>query len=160
MIRHPSHRLSSNSIPFGEGISAAIAVAATSMATRWFRWWLFIYWIADEILSGGMACDAPFCRSNAVGTDIAIWLDMKSNTNKQMNQCFLPRRSIVMIFSFLLVGNLSPYGMRVLDCLNVESPLSDIVLLTVLFAGTGMVYCILRHMCPTNGRRSDEKTTT
>ena len=49
------------------------------------------------------------------------------------------------LVTFLLAGNLSPLGMRLLDYLNVEPPLSDITLAIVLFAISGIIYCLI---CP------------
>ncbi len=55
-----SNRLSSSSILFGEGISAATAAAATSAAILWFRQRLFSFWADGEMLSGGRTREAPF----------------------------------------------------------------------------------------------------
>ena len=70
---------------------------------------------------------------------------MKTNTNNIMKPRFCPQRWRVAVVAFLLVGNLSPFGMRALDFLNVEPPLSDIVLTIVLFTIAGMIY---RMICP------------
>ena len=59
--------------------------------------------------------------------------------------CFLSRRWMVAVVAFLLAGNLSPFGMRLLDYLNVELPWSDITLTIVLFAISGIIYCLI---CP------------
>ena len=68
---------------------------------------------------------------------------MKTNTNNMMKPCFGPQRWMVVVVSFLLAGNLSPLGMRFLDYLNVEPPLSDITLAIVLFAISGIIYCLI-----------------
>ena len=72
-------------------------------------------------------------------------LGMRTNTNNMTKPCFEPQRWMVVVVSFLLAGNLSPFGMRVLDYLNVEPPWSDITLTMVLFAITGMIYSLI---CP------------
>ena len=59
--------------------------------------------------------------------------------------CFLPQHWMVAVVAFLLAGNLSPFGMRALDFLNVEPPWSDIVLSIALFAITVTTYC---KICP------------
>ena len=53
---------------------------------------------------------------------------MRTNTNNMTKPCFGPHRWMVAVVAFLLAGNLSPLGMRALDFVNVESPLSDITL--------------------------------
>ena len=53
---------------------------------------------------------------------------------------------MVAVVAFLLAGNLSPLGMRALDCLNIEPPLADVALSMALFAITGAIYWMLRHM--------------
>jgi len=65
------------------------------------------------------------------------------STSKQTKRCFLPHRSMAAMVAFLLAGNLSPFGMRVLDDLNVEPPWSDITLTMVLFAITWMIYSLI-----------------
>ena len=67
------------------------------------------------------------------------------STSKQTKRCFLPHRSMAAMVAFLLAGNLSPFGMRALDNLNVEPPWSDITLAIVLFAISGIIYCLI---CP------------
>ena len=68
---------------------------------------------------------------------------MRTNTNNMMKPCFGPQRWMVAVVTFLLAGNLSPLGMRLLDYLNVEPPLSDITLAIVLFAISGIIYCLI-----------------
>jgi hypothetical protein len=70
---------------------------------------------------------------------------MTTSMNNQANHDFLPRRWMAAVVAYSLVGNLSPLGMRALDCLNVEPPLSDITLTIVLCAVAGMIYCLI---CP------------
>lgn len=70
---------------------------------------------------------------------------MRTNTNNMTKPCFLPRRCMVAAVSFLLAGNLSPFGMRLLDSLNVEPPWSDVALSIVLFVISGIIYCLI---CP------------
>ena len=60
--------------------------------------------------------------------------------------CFLPRNWMVAVVAFLLAGNLSPFGMRLLDYLNVEPPWSDIALSIVLCAITGILYCAINRI--------------
>lgn len=72
-------------------------------------------------------------------------LGMRTNTNNMTKPCFGPQRWMVAVVTFLLAGNLSPLGMRLLDYLNVEPPLSDITLAIVLFAISGIIYCLI---CP------------
>ena len=73
-------------------------------------------------------------------------LGMRTNTNNMTKPCFLPRRCMVAAVSFLLAGNLSPFGMRLLDYLNVEPPWSDIALSIVLCAITGISYCAINRI--------------
>lgn len=73
-------------------------------------------------------------------------LGMKTNTNNLKKQGFVPRRWMVAVVTFLLAGSFSPFGMRVLDRLNVEPPWSDIALSIVLFAIAGVIYCILGYL--------------
>ena len=70
---------------------------------------------------------------------------MKTNRNNMTKPCFGPQRWMVAVVAFLLAGNLSPFGMRLLDYLNVEPPWSDITLTIVLFAITRMIYSLI---CP------------
>ena len=70
-------------------------------------------------------------------------LGMRTNTNNTTKPCFGPQRWMVAVVTFLLAGNLSPLGMRFLDYLNVEPPLSDITLAIVLFAMSGIIYCLI-----------------
>ena len=70
-------------------------------------------------------------------------LGMRTNTNNMTKPCFGPQRWMVAVVTFLLAGNLSPLGMRLLDYLNVEPPLSDITLAIVLFAISGIIYCLI-----------------
>ena len=70
-------------------------------------------------------------------------LGMRTNTNNMTKPCFGPQRWMVAVVSFLLAGNLSPLGMRALDFVNVEPPLSDITLAIVLFAISGIIYCLI-----------------
>ena len=72
-------------------------------------------------------------------------LGMRTNTNNMTKPCFGPQRWMVVVDSFLLAGNLSPFGMRALDNLNVEPPWSDITLTIALFAISGIIYCLI---CP------------
>ena len=72
-------------------------------------------------------------------------LGMRTNTNNMTKPCFRPQRWMVVVVSFLLAGNLSPFGMRALDNFNVEPPWSDITLTIVLFAISGIIYCLI---CP------------
>ena len=72
-------------------------------------------------------------------------LGVRTNANDMTKPCFLPQRWMVAVVAFLLAGNLSPLGMRLLDYLNVEPPLSDITLAIVLFAISGIIYCLI---CP------------
>ena len=60
----------------------------------------------------------------------------------------MPRRTMTAMVAFLLAGNLSPFGMRALNYLNVEPPWSDIVLSIALFASTAMIYCLIRPKYP------------
>ena len=76
-------------------------------------------------------------------------LGMRTNTNNMTKPCFGPQRWMVVVVSFLLAGNLSPFGMRALDNLNVEPPLSDITLTIVLCAVSGMIYYLI---CPKRRR--------
>jgi len=73
-------------------------------------------------------------------------LGMKTNINNLMKYGFRPRRWVVAIVAFLLAGNLSPFGMRALDYLNIDPPWADITLSMALFAIAGVIYCMLRHM--------------
>ena len=70
-------------------------------------------------------------------------LGMRTNTNNMTKPCFGPQRWMVAVVTFLLAGNLSPLGMRALDFVNVEPPLSDITLAIVLFAISGIIYCLI-----------------
>ena len=72
-------------------------------------------------------------------------LGMRTNTTNMTKPCFGPQRWMVAVVSFLWAGNLSPFGMRLLDSLNVEPPWSDVALLIVLFAISGIIYCLI---CP------------
>ena len=72
-------------------------------------------------------------------------LGVRTNANDMTKPCFLPQHWMVAVVAFLLAGNLSPFGMRVLDYLNVEPPWSDITLAIVLFAISGIIYCLI---CP------------
>ena len=68
------------------------------------------------------------------------------NEHEQHDETMLwAQRWMVAVVSFLLAGNLSPLGMRALDFVNVEPPLSDITLAIVLFAISGIIYCLI---CP------------
>ena len=70
-------------------------------------------------------------------------LGMRTNTNIMTKPCCGPQRWMVAVVAFLLAGNLSPFGMRALDFVNVEPPLSDITLAIVLFAISGIIYCLI-----------------
>ena len=72
-------------------------------------------------------------------------LGMRTNTNNMTKPCFGPQRWMAVVVSFLLAGNLSSFGMRALDNLNVEPPWSDITLTIALFAISGIIYCLI---CP------------
>ena len=69
---------------------------------------------------------------------------MKRSPKNLMKQCFLPRRTMAGMVAFLLAGNLSPFGMRALNYLNVEPLWSDIFLSIALFAVTVLIYCLIR----------------
>ena len=58
----------------------------------------------------------------------------------------LRRNWMVAVVAFFLAGNLSPFGMRLLDYLNVEPPWSDIALSIVLCAITGISYCAINRI--------------
>ena len=70
-------------------------------------------------------------------------LGVRTNANDMTKPCFLPQHWMVAVVAFLLAGNLSPFGMRALDFLNVEPPWSDIVLSIALFAITVTIYCTI-----------------
>jgi hypothetical protein len=58
----------------------------------------------------------------------------------------LRRNWMVAVVAFFLAGYLSPFGMRLLDYLNVEPPWSDIALSIVLCAITGISYCAINRI--------------
>lgn len=75
-------------------------------------------------------------------------LGMKTNMNNWM----------MALVAFLLAGNLSPFGMRTLDRLNVEPLWSDIVLSIAIFVISSVIYCMIRQYAKLMRRRSEAQS--
>ena len=70
---------------------------------------------------------------------------MKPNIIKPLNKKPSVKRWAAAIAAYLIVGILSPLGMRALDHFDVKAPLSDIILLTVMLLMMLAVYLLLRR---------------
>ena len=70
---------------------------------------------------------------------------MKPNIIKPLNQKPSVKRWAAAIAAYLIVGILSPLGMRTLDHFDVKAPLSDFILLTVMLLMMLAVYLLLRR---------------
>ena len=78
---------------------------------------------------------------------------MKPNIIKPLNKKPSVKRWAAAIAAYLIVGILSPLGMRALDHFDVKAPLSDFILLTVMLLMMLAVYLFLRRslLCDSRG---------